>query len=580
MFNSISEKKRYTLILLLLVSCTLFAQDNDLGTEVVNIVKPYSPTISDAFKVKETPVLSDSVTTQKRDVQYEIFSVPVASTFTPAKGKATTVEKVKPIKLYDNYATLGFGNYTSVLAELYSNFQISRTDNAGFFLRHNSSQGGIDNIRMENKYYDTRLDGNYTSRQKDITYTLNAGIEHQLFNWYGLSGIFDSLSDEAIIGIDAEQTYFSGYAGGSLVLKDSFFEGISAKLRFLTDAFSSTEFNIVVQPKFSFPLTEFTLKIDGDINYLSGSFDKSYFDTEGRSYSYLNVGISPSLVYVNEDLTLALGVAGYVGLDTENSKNDLYVYPRINVSYRLVDELLIVYGGVDGGLNQNTYYNFKEENPFVSPTLFVMPTSQLYNAFGGLKGKLSNSVGYNVRASYGKEENKPLFQINPVLETTPEEVYQYGNSFNVRYDDVNTLSVFGELKVEVSDKFSLGASGEYFSYRTTNEQEAWNLPDFRATIFSNFDITEKIYGGATVFYVGERKALFTGAVGIFGDGMVMPVTLDSYIDANLHFGYRVNDRLSIFVKGSNLLSDTYLKWQNYPVQGIQGLLGATYKFDW
>ncbi len=58
------------------------------------------------------------------------------------------------------------------------------------------------------------------------------------------------------------------------------------------------------------------------------------------------------------------------------------------------------------------------------------------------------------------------------------------------------------------------------------------------------------------------------------------VTLDGYVDANLSFGYRFTDRLSAFVKGSNLFGDNYDKWMNYPVQGIQGLVGVTYKFDW
>jgi hypothetical protein len=573
---------RIVLIITLSLLCVTLAsaQEDDLGTEVVNIVKPYTPTISDAFKVKETPVLNDSVNTAKKEVTYEIFSVPVASTFTPAKGKAVTVEKAKPIKLYDNYATLGFGNYTSILAELYSNFQISRTDNAGFFLRHNSSQGGIDNIRIDNKYYDTRLDGNYSSRQKGLTYAVDAGIEHQLFNWYGLPEFYDSLTDEMVNGIDAQQTYFSGYAGGSITMEDSYFEKVNANLRFLSDSYASSEFNITAQPEFSFPLTEFTLKVDGDINYLTGSFDRGLFGMPGINYSFLNAGVSPALVYVDEDLSLSLGVAGYLGLDSENSNSDFYLYPRINASYRLVDELLIVYGGADGGLRQNTYYAIKEVNPYVSPTLGIMPTSELYTAFGGLKGKLSNSVGYNVRASYGKEENKALFQANPIIDVSPSEAYEYGNSFGLVYDDVNTLSVFGELKVEVSDIFSLGASAEYFSYSMTNEPKPWNLPDFKATVFSNFDITEEIYGGVALFYVGERNILFTGDVGIFGDGMVEFRTLESYFDANVHAGYRVNDRLSIFVKGSNLLGENYQKWQNYPVQGIQGLIGATYKFDW
>ncbi|MEC8885006.1 MAG: TonB-dependent receptor, partial [Bacteroidota bacterium] len=76
------------------------AQEKDnLGTEVVNVVKPYTPEIGDAFKVKATPALNDSVNTAKKKVTYGIFSVPVASTFTPAKGKAAQVEKAKPVKL-------------------------------------------------------------------------------------------------------------------------------------------------------------------------------------------------------------------------------------------------------------------------------------------------------------------------------------------------------------------------------------------------------------------------------------------------------------------------------------------------
>ena len=51
-------------------------------------------------------------------------------------------------------------------------------------------------------------------------------------------------------------------------------------------------------------------------------------------------------------------------------------------------------------------------------------------------------------------------------------------------------------------------------------------------------------------------------------------------DANVDFGYRFNEKFSFFIKGSNLIGDNYQKWANYKVQGIQVLLGASYKFDW
>lgn len=574
-----------TLILIISFNFTLVAQEEGegLGTEVVNIVKPYTPTISDAFKVKETPNLNDSITTTKKPVTYGIFSVPVASTFTPAKAKASSVEKAKPIKLYDSYATLGFGNYTTILGELYSNFTISRTDNAGIYFKHNSSQGDIDGVLLENKFYDTSLEGHYTSRQKDMSYGINAGFEHQIFHWYGLNDLFETDTTNFFETIDPKQTYFSAFVGGDISLDDSVFEGAKAQIRYLADGFQSSEINFTAQPEFMFPLSEFNLKFTGNIDFLSGKMDRDYFNSgTAIEYSYLNTAVTPALVYVNDDLTLSLGASVVFGLDTKASDMDFYIYPQINASYRLVDELLIAYGGAEGGLRQNTFYDFKSENPFVSPTLFVAPTSEAYNAFVGLKGKLTNSVGYNVRASYGLEENKALFVINPYKGRLPDlEGYEHGNSFGVLYDDVNTLDIFGELKVEVSEKFSLGVSANIYSYSTTEQAEAWNLPNLRASVFSNFNITEKIFGGASIFYVGERMDFFTATqIGLPTTTVNEAVTLDGYVDANIHLGYRVSDRLSIFAKGSNLLSDNYEKWLFTPVQGIQGLLGATYKFDW
>lgn len=569
------------LTMILFVSVGAIAQDKgDLGTEVVNIVKPYTPTISDAFKVKETPILNDSITTTKKKVNYSIFSVPVASTFTPSKGRATNVERAKALKQYDNYATLGFGNYTSVLGELYSNFEISRTDNAGFFFKHNSSQGGIDQVRLDDKFYDTSLDANYTSRQKDASFRLDAGVAHQIFNWYGLNSNFDLVSDEVLSGIDPKHSYLSGYVGGSWSVEDSYFEKVSANIRYLGDSYGSSEVNISLLPEFSFPISDFILKVEMDVDYLSGSFDYGYFNSNGLRYSFLNAGVLPSLAYINNDLTLKLGAAAYVGFDTENNNTDFFIYPRLGVSYRVVDELLIAYGGFEGGLEQNTYYNFKEENPYISPTLLIAPTSKIYESFVGIKGKLSNSIGYNVRGGYGKDENKALFRLNDYRGVALNaEGFEQGNSFKVVYDDIKTLTVFGELKVEVSNTFALGINGTFNNYTTLNEMQAWNLPKLEASLFTNFEITEALYGGASLFYVGERKDLFVD-LQPFSNTPPTEISLDGYVDANIHLGYRVSEQLSIFAKGSNLFSDSYEKWSNFRVLGIQGLLGATYKFDW
>ncbi|EDM43339.1 probable integral outer membrane protein [unidentified eubacterium SCB49] len=553
-------------------------EEQDLGTEVVNVVKPYTPTISDAFKVKQTPVLNDDANTAKKPVRYQIFSVPVASTFTPAKSKASGIKKIKAPKSWDNYATLGFGNNTTILAELFSNFEISRTENAGVYLRHNSSQRGIDGLAIDNKYYDTRLDGNYYNRQRDMSYGIEAGVEHQIYNWYGSH--FNEMAEAISYSFpeDVNQSYLSAYAGGNIAFDDSYFKKATATLRYTGDAFSTSEINFRAQPEFSFPVSDLNFKVLADIDYLSGRFEQGISSTDEIKYSFLNAGLSPSLVYSDNDLTANIGVTGYVSLDTNASETNFNIYPNINASYNLLDELLVVYAGAEGGLEQNTYYQLKNDNPFISPTQQIKPSSKLYEGFGGVKGKLSSVIAYNLRGSYSNTNDQVLFTRNAIDNLYfVDQPYQQANSFSAIYDDIKTLNIFGELQVEVSENFAIGGQVNFNSYTLESQVEAWNLPKIDATLFTRFNITEKLYGGGSIFFVGEREAL----VSYFND-IYAPekTTLDSYLDLNANLGYRISDRLNVFAKGSNLLAKNYEKWLDYPVQGIQVLGGATYKFDW
>ena len=93
------QNLKYILVVIITSFATLgIAQEREqdtLKTDVIDVVKPYTPSISDAFKVKEQPNLDDTNTNAKKEVTYNIFSFPVASTFTPAKGKAASLEKSK-----------------------------------------------------------------------------------------------------------------------------------------------------------------------------------------------------------------------------------------------------------------------------------------------------------------------------------------------------------------------------------------------------------------------------------------------------------------------------------------------------
>jgi len=85
---------------------------------------------------------------------------------------------------------------------------------------------------------------------------------------------------------------------------------------------------------------------------------------------------------------------------------------------------------------------------------------------------------------------------------------QYGNSFGIVYDDVDTFSFAGEINVDVNRNFKLGIKAEYFSYATDAQTEAWNLPDIKGSLFLDYQIDAHWFTGANLFYTGERKDQF------------------------------------------------------------------------
>ena len=552
-------------------------KDDNIGTEVVNVVKPYTPTISDAFKVKETPTLDDEETAKKENIQYNIFSFPVASTFAPSKGKAANVDKSAEEKLFNNYLTLGAGNYGTIAAELFITENISNTDYFGGMLRHNSSQGGIKDIRLDDKFFNTALDLTYGSRTNGMSWNADLGYKHQNYNWYGIfPGLFDNATIDAI---DEQQTYHTLYVGGRLNL-DTILKESTLKFSRFWDAFGSAENRFVAKPSLEFDIVEQKIKAEFVVDYLSGTFDKNIDDTKSIKYGFTNVGFQPSVKIHKNDLTINAGVGFFYSAAQEAGENKFFIYPQVTGAYKVVGDLMIFYAGLEGTLHQNSYSDFVQENFFVSPTLNIAPTDQKYDIYAGLKGKLASSVSYNIRGSYKNEEGKALFKSNIFYNNnTNTDGYVFANSFEVVYDRVKTLSFFGELKADFSKNVSFGVNGTFSSYSTTAEKEAWNLPAIKLAATLDVNITPKLYAGTSLFFVGERKDIFRQATVTLPFPDDVNITLKSYFDLNAHLGYKYSERLSFFLKGNNLANQQYQRWSNYPVQGLQVLVGASYKFD-
>ena len=552
--------------------------------EVITVITSYTPTIADAFKIKKTPKIVLSDKTKKQKLSYSIFSAPVASTFVPKSGVVKGIDVGKKERLFDNYVAAGYGNFNTPFVEAFLHQNRKFEDDFGVYLKYISSENGVESTPLNNGYTNITVGAYYMQEARYFTWKLGGNLQQNTYNWYGLPDInFDT---ETIASIAEKQTYGFYELEGELMFEDSYIDDIKASLSMFDDKFGSQEIRFALQPNFQFPLTRISrnlndLDLKAEIEYLGGEFEQTYDTDDNIAYSFLNVGLNPTYRFEWKDFNIKLGTKLFLSLDTENSLTNFLAYPDVQITYPLVSKLVNVYAGAGGDLHMNSFQRLSEDNPFVYTTLQVTTTNEQYNVFGGINGKFSSDVSFDIRASYKTEEDKPLFVRNTSLSNgtfnafrDPLLGFRYGNSFSVLYDDVTTLSIFGELEVDVTKRLVIGGNAQFNSF-TTNQREAWNLPQLEGGIFGKYK-NDKWYASANIFFVGEREDLL---IGTFPLGTSSTRTLDAFTDVNLNGGYHFNDFVSVFVKLNNVLNNNYERFANFQVQGFQVLGGVTYKFD-
>ena len=557
-------------------------KDDNIGTEIVNVVKNYTPTIYDAFKVKDIPTLEDDENTKKEAIQYSIFSFPVASTFNPTKGTVSELEKDKKEKLFSNFANLGIGNYGTINGALFVSQNISKTDYIAGMLQHFSAFGNVKNTDLKSTFATNALDLTYGSQDKNLTWNTDLGFEHQTYNWYGIPTNYSQILYPTDLNIiDPKQSYKNIYLGENATFKGTILKEISTKFNHFWDGYGSSENRFYAKPSFDFSILDQTIKSKALIDYVGGSFEKDYFNSSliSMKYSFVNLGFNPNYTFSKNDSSVNLGLSFYLSADNQNSKNKFFIYPKISANYKVVGDFMIAFAGTDGGLKQNTYQDFIAQNYFVSPTLGVAPTDKKYELYFGLKGKLASYMSYTVKGSYLNENNKALFKSNDYSSLNSNlSGYAFGNSMNVVYDDLKTINFYGELKADFSKTVTFGINGNFSSYKTDVQEKAWNLPGIKIASTLDFNISSKWTAGSSLFFVGTRndQQFYTTISSATPD---FNATLDSYFDLNGYVNYKYSNRWSAFLKANNITNQQYQKWKNYPVQGFQILVGTNYKFD-
>jgi hypothetical protein len=563
-------------IILIISSLSLHAQQekDSVSTEVINVVTSYKPTISDAFKANETPSIEISKK-DKATIRYNIKSKPIKSVFKPYSGSYKKTPNIYSKPGYPDYLKVGYGNFGTPLVE---SFLHKRKDahEGQIFLYNRASNGGIKNNILNDNFLKTEISLNYKNHKNTQKWEVGAVYKRDLINWYGTPYKSISYQEDVLHSIDEKQTYNHFLLQGSIALNQEWIEKSEARIEKFTDRLNSSESRFYFSPTFSIPLNEQKIKTKVILDILHGEFVNDYSQTKSINYGYLNFGAEANYPITRDNLSISLGAKLIYNSDLENKKGRIFIYPDIHANVTILNELLYAYGEFTGEVIQNSYQSITRVNPYVSPTLDIKPTSNTFKILAGFKGKITSTIHYNLNASYAQEKDKLLFQSNKNLTDGTNLVsngYEAGNSFYVLYDNMKTLSLYGNLSASINKNIETGISLSLYSYSMKNETESWNLPPYIATGFVTYAYG-KWNSKAEILSKGKRKDLLKDY-----NNLETIKELNAYVDLNLSTHYKFNRRWSAFLELNNVLNSNYEMYSNFRVQGFQVLGGGVYHFD-
>jgi hypothetical protein len=555
------QKRQIEWILIILLLCgyvlATVAQTgmNDLNYQVPST---FSPTIKDARKFSDLPEIRDSV---KRidNIKYGITSVPLFEKYQAQQIQPAKLQNEPLNKLYHSLLKLGYGPiYNMPYGEFWIGNTRAKESSYGAHLKHFSSTTQLQGTGYGGFSEDVaNVFGKHFYKKHTLSGDLN--YERNVIHYYGYDPVLNKLDDKNYTKqryqlIEPKLQLLSHYTDSTHINHD-----IQLSYYNLQNLYRESENNVKLNAQGSM----FLNKEKFNLGFLTDFYNhKQAKDTMND----LIMSLNPSIEANGNKGHIDMGVMAT--LDNFNKATKFYFYPIINLHYNIYENMLIPYAGVKGGLIKNSFRSLSRDNPFVDTTINYNNTSNTYNAFGGLRGNLSSKMSYDASFSYAKYENFQFFVIDY---SGPNQLY---NQFKVIYDNTTVMTLNGQLKYQLREKLNLVAKGNYYVYKTQTQLRAYHKPDYDLTASAIYNLQSKIVLRADLFFMGKQWALTQ-----VDDGTSVtskPIQINGWADLNLEAEYRYSKMLSFFARFNNIANQRYYRWEHYPSQRFNFMLGLTF----
>ena len=454
-------------------------------------------------------------------------------------------------KLYGNYVSAGFGNFSSPLFEAYLTNKRSKEKFYGLKFFHQSFRQG--SFEKNNANGNTELSVFGKAFGQHATTGGFLKFENLSNHFYGIR-ILPNANQEI-----TRQSYTIVSLGGAVENpKDADFNyKLNAGFSYLKDAFKAAETEVDLSFQSDYNFSEDKKLLINSEYFLIARQDETV-DAKPRHIFKVKPAYQFMLI---DKLKFTAGINVALQTDALGKSKPFHLYPHVKAEYPL-SKSVDVYAALTGDIDKVSLHSLVRENQWLAANVSIFNTNRTMEFLGGLRGRLGSKVAFGGGVSFSNLKDF-YFYINKPGDTS---------RFVTVYDDGNTqrTNLFGEISFSQSKTVRLSLRGDLYSYSTDNIAVAWHRPTYRVVVNSSFNIVDKFLISADILAQGGAKVF---------KGDAKPVeTLGAALDLNVRLNYLVSKQFSVFVKGNNLLGNEYQLFLNYPVRGLQVMGGLTYVF--
>jgi len=573
------------LLIVAFSAVTALAQkDSTKLNQSVEVMKAYRPSISNANKVNLMPVIDDT-TRFTPEFKYSIESHPIKNGFTATPISAADVNGLPSKDLGLGFLKLGAGTFSTLYGEFFFNLPKSKIATFGLHLRHLSSDG---TIRLRE---DDRVDAPYSQNNAAVFGSVNLGsailsanlsYDRDAMRYYGYPVAIPAV-------VPSQFGLSQAYQNGNIKVALKSDEELDSDLKF-NGGFNLGYFDAKTGQKQS--SAGLFGKFDYNFGGINGILDISYdyYKTDSIHLELQPlpgtktegwVKIAPSVRLDGDNWSLRGGI-NFVAVQDKSFLNSTKLYPDFEANFRPIEGMLTLYASFKGDLKNNRYGDIAYENYWTDPRHNVHNTDYTYILSGGLKGKITREISYNVGLNYSKVKDLYFYVLNSFPDgsssTTPAPKL-YNNAFDLTYDDAGIFNLSTELSYVSGKDLSVVLKGNYYSYNLESLPFTPQKPKFDLTASAGFRIIDRLTGFTDLGVIGKRQAM-TYYYSPFSSALpeTKEFSIDPTIQLNLGATYDFTSKFKLFGRVDNLLNRQNEQWLGYASQGLRLMAGGTFSF--